>query len=102
MQILGYNTDLYHNFTEALLSTHGLAVLAILGSVSEPRYDKTKKMSVRLAFFMRTAKTLIRLGGCPGEPSLGAQSFCWFCRVAAQVFLVIYSGYQCSGIVSLY
>lgn len=33
VQIIGYNTDLYHNFTEALLSTHGLAVLAILGSV---------------------------------------------------------------------
>ena len=34
LQIIGYNTDLYHNFTEALLSTHGLAVLAVLGSVS--------------------------------------------------------------------
>ena len=34
---------------------------------------------------MRTAKTLIRLGGCPGwsESSLGAHSFCWFCHVAA-------------------
>ena len=33
----------------------------------------------------RTPKTLIRLGGCPGwsESSLGAQSLCWFCRVAA-------------------
>ena len=33
----------------------------------------------------RTAKTLIRLGGCPGwsESSLGAQSFCWFCHQAA-------------------
>ena len=30
---------------------------------------------------MRTAKTLIRLGGCPGwsQSSLGAHSFCWFC-----------------------
>ena len=38
------------------------------------------------AFFMRTAKTLIRLGGCPGwsESSLGAHSLCWFCHVAAQ------------------
>ena len=34
IQIIGYNTDLYQNFTEALLSTHGLAVLAILGTVS--------------------------------------------------------------------
>ena len=34
---------------------------------------------------MRTAKTLIRLGGCPGwsESLLGAHSFCWFCHVAA-------------------
>ena len=32
----------------------------------------------------RTAKTLIKLGGCPGwsESSLGAQSFCWFCHEA--------------------
>ena len=36
---------------------------------------------------MQTAKTLIRLGGCPGcsESSLGAHSFCWFCHVAAHV-----------------
>ena len=35
---------------------------------------------------MRTAKTLIRLDGCPGwsKSSLGAHSFCWFCHVAAQ------------------
>ena len=35
----------------------------------------------------RTAKTLIRLGGCPGwsESSLDAQSFCWFCHVAAHL-----------------
>ena len=34
---------------------------------------------------MRTAKTLIRLGGCPGwsESSLGAQSLCWFCHEVA-------------------
>ena len=37
----------------------------------------------------RTAKPLIRLGGCPGwsEASLGAHSFCWFCHVAAHLFL---------------
>ena len=37
----------------------------------------------------RTAKTLIRLGGCPGwsESSLGAHSFCWFCHVAAQMHI---------------
>ena len=30
----------------------------------------------------QTAKTLIRLGGCPGwsESSLGAQPLCWFCH----------------------
>ena len=37
---------------------------------------------------MRTAKTLIRLGGCPGwsESSLCAQSFCWFCQVVAHMY----------------
>ena len=37
-------------------------------------------------FFMRIAKTLIRLGGCPGwsESSLGAHSLCWLCHVAAK------------------
>ena len=41
-------------------------------------------------FFMWTAKTLIRLGGYPGwsDSSLGAQSFCRFCHVAAQMSLV--------------
>ena len=36
---------------------------------------------------MRTAKTLIRLGRCPGwsESLLGAHAFCWFCHVAAQI-----------------
>ena len=44
------------------------------------------------AFFMRTAKTLIRLGECPGwsESSLGAHSFCWFCHVSAQIFWSIF------------
>ena len=81
----------------------------------EPRHYKTNKMSVRPAwasarasaqsdqslrwalnrqlrvhsFFLRTSKTLIRLGGCPGwsESSLGEQSFCWFCHVAAHMLL---------------
>ena len=36
---------------------------------------------------MRTAKTLIRLGGCPGwsESLLGTHSFCWFCHVVAHI-----------------
>ena len=36
---------------------------------------------------MGLAKTLVRLGGCPGgsETSLGAQSDCWFCHAAAQI-----------------
>ena len=35
----------------------------------------------------RTAKTLIRLGGCPGwsESLLSALSFCWFCHEAAHL-----------------
>ena len=38
---------------------------------------------------MRIAKTLIRLGGCPGcsESSLSAQVICWFCHAAAQLCL---------------
>ena len=37
----------------------------------------------------RRVKTLIRLGGCPGwsESSLGTHSFCWFCHVAAHIYL---------------
>ena len=40
---------------------------------------------------MRTAKTLIRLGGCPGwsESSLGAHSVCWFCHVAAHIIMAV-------------
>ena len=40
---------------------------------------------------MRTAKTLIRLGGCPGgsESSLAAQPFCWFCHDAAHFYLML-------------
>ena len=43
-------------------------------------------------FFMRTAKTLIRLGGCHGwsESSLGAQPHCWFCHEADQMQLEVY------------
>ena len=42
------------------------------------------------AFFTRTAKTLIRLGGCPcwSESSLGGHSFCWFCHVAAHLCMM--------------
>ena len=38
---------------------------------------------------MRTANTLIRLGGCPGwsESSLGSQPHCWFCHEAAQLLV---------------
>ena len=79
---------------------------------TEPRHDKNNKVSVRPAKTQirlggsdqslrcpheetlgpylpieRTAKTLIRLGRCPGwsESSLGAQSFCWFCHVVTQL-----------------
>ena len=42
---------------------------------------------------MWTAKTLIRLGGCPGwsESSLGAHSFCWFCHIAAHLYYALKS-----------
>ena len=41
------------------------------------------------AFFMWTAKTLIRLGGGPGwsESSLGARPHCWFCHEAAHFMM---------------
>ena len=77
---------------------------------NEPRHAKSNNVTVRPAktrrsasdqslryalngylrtqvFFLRTTKTLIRLGGCLGwsESSLGAQSLCWFCHVAAQM-----------------
>ena len=45
---------------------------------------------------MQIAKTLIRLGRCPGwsESSLGAQSFCWFCHEAAHfVFNLYYNSF---------
>ena len=40
---------------------------------------------------MRTAKTLIRLGGSPGrsESLLGAQAHCWFCCVVAQIIFFL-------------
>ena len=39
---------------------------------------------------MRRAKTLIRLGGCPGwsESSQGAQSLSWFCHVATPIIIL--------------
>ena len=54
---------------------------------------------------MRTAKTPIRLGGCPGlsESSLGAQSLCWFCHVAAHMYLMLnlcFTLAQCNCIIT--
>ena len=53
----------------------------------QPGHPLVRSESLLCAFFVRTAKTLIRLGGCPGwsESSLGAQSLCWFCHVAAHM-----------------
>ena len=97
----------------------------------EPRHDKTNKVSVHPAKTQislgirlrsqheeilgpklpieRTAKTLIRLGRCPGwsESSRGAQSFCWFCHVAAQflvkVLFVCWTGFlSFCAVTSLY
>ena len=49
---------------------------------SESSFSAWRTLSIE-----RTAKTLIRLGECPdwSESPLGANSFCWFCRVAAQI-----------------
>ena len=40
-----------------------------------------------LSYPLSTAKTLIRLGRCPGwsESSPGAHPLCWFCNVAAHI-----------------
>ena len=45
---------------------------------------------------MQTVNPLIRLGRCPGwsESSLGAQSLCWFCHVAAHIFFIMYKEWQ--------
>ena len=53
---------------------------------------------------MRTAKSLIRLSGCPGwsESSLGAQSLCWFCHVAAHRFYCMCSQETKPSVVSHY
>ena len=87
-------------------------------STNEPRHDKTNKVSVhsaktqislgirpvssvRSAFFMQTAKTLIRLGRCPGwsESLLGAHSFYWFCHVVP--LIVLPDRLACSRVTSL-
>ena len=41
-----------------------------------------------LSYPLSVQRRLIRLGRCPGwsESSLGAQSLCWFCHVAAQTW----------------
>ena len=84
---------------------------------NKPRHDKINKVTVRpaktqfslgirpvwsesslcawrklgsLATHWAQAKTLIRLGGCPGwsVSSQGAHSFRWFCHVVAQITLL--------------
>ena len=91
----------------------------------EPRHDKTNKVSVRpaktkislgirpvwsvsslsawrkrgsLATHWAQAKTLIRLGGCPGwsESDLVAHSFCWFCHAVAHV-IKAFNSTSCFG-----
>ena len=48
-----------------------------------------------LCYPLSTQWWLIRLGGCPGwsKSSLGAHSFCWFCHVAAHLFMIIICQY---------
>ena len=46
------------------------------------------KKAYVLSYPLSAQRRLIRLGGCPGwsESSLGAQSLCWFCHVAADLY----------------
>jgi len=37
IQLLGYNSDLYGNVSQALASSNGLAMIALLGQVSRKR-----------------------------------------------------------------
>ena len=45
-----------------------------------------------LSYLLSAQRRLMRLGGCQGwsESSLGAHSFCWFCRVVAHFVLLFY------------
>ena len=104
---------------KTIVSKHSLAyILVKYPFLFEPRYDKTNKwvcaqrrlgsawasapsdQSLRCPHeecsgpkqpTERTAKTLIRLGRCPGwsESSLATESFCWFCYEAAQISFFI-------------
>ena len=74
----------------------------------EPQHDKTNKMKTRISLRIcpvwsgsslstwrspwlsleRTAKTMIRLSGCPGwSVFAGRMSFCWFCHAQAHMKL---------------
>ena len=63
------------------------------------RVFAVRMKKVCLVPIKRTAKTLIRLGGCPGwsESSLGAQSLCWFCHVAAHLLNELFCIVQIIG-----
>ena len=52
---------------------------------------------------MRTTKTLLRLGGCPGwsESSLGTQSLHWFCHVVAQIAAVHVQSYLIADLLKI-
>ena len=80
----GYFTKYIHASTLFLFNT-SIFIWKQMSKVYEPPNDKTNKSDQSLrcalngwvrpqAFFIRTAKTLIRLGGCPGwsESSLGS------------------------------
>ena len=107
--------DEHYAFCTAFHAYESWTVAAVL---NEPPHDKTNKvacapsedsdqpwhppslirvfavrMKKDLVLIEHTAKTLIRLGGCPGwsEFSLGAQSFCWFCHEAAHLKAVLWA-----------
>ena len=60
-----------------------LGIRPVWTETSPPAWGKLGSFATHWA----KAKTLIRLGGCPGwsESSLAHMSFCWFCHAAAQI-----------------
>ena len=94
-----------------------LLYISLISTLYDPRHDKTNKMSPiswmpslislrcpgPLLPIERTAKTLIRLGRCPGwsESSLGAHSFCWFCHVVAHILTYSFITSSCSFSITL-
>ncbi|KAL3879482.1 hypothetical protein ACJMK2_031778, partial [Sinanodonta woodiana] len=59
IQIIGYNSDLYKNYTEALFSTHGLAAFSILGMLDDKGNEEFETI-VKAARIIHLKKALSR------------------------------------------